>query len=482
MSAPAAARRYGALTDLLALSAGEIVSRLAGFVAFAYLARALAPEAYGAVELAVSLALLFGFVVDLGIGQIGAREIARDPERTRALAAEIPAARLLVALAAIPAMGATAIALGQPPETVRLVWVFALGLLAAPWRQQWLLQGLEMMPWVSGASALRAIVFALAVVPLVAAPDALLAVGVAELASALAVGLYFVVIQQRRIGTLRLSFARGALVRLWRDGLPLGLAQLVWSATQYLPTLLVAGLVGGTAIAWFGAAHRIMMSLWAFSWIYHFNLFPALTRGLTRSDAAFHALLRASLKLCAWAGVGVALVVTLLAEPLCALAFGAPFVAAAPALALGVWVVPGALLSGHARSLLIARGLQRHVLQAQLLGGATMLGGGFALVPWVGAPGAAAAMTLASVAVLAALQVFAVRRVAPLPLARELARPALCAAAAALAVRGAGLAPGWDGLAGGLAFTAAAFALDRGLPAALRTLAEAKAAPAGDAP
>lgn len=466
--------QLGMVRDFLALSGGEVLSRIAGFAAFAYLARVLAPEAYGAVELAVSLSLLFGFVVDFGIGAIGTREIARDPARATALAAEIPAARLLVSAFAIPAMGLTAIALGQPADTVALVWLFAVGLLAAPWRQQWLLQGLEMMTWVSAANAVRMFVFAGGVVLWVRAPHDLAAVGHVEIASAAVLAGYFIWVQGRKITRVRLSFSPAALKALMGEGMPLGLTQLVWSATQYLPTMLVAAYLGGAVLAWFGAAHRIVMSLWAFSWLYHFNLFPSLARGLGESRAAFQALVRPSLNVTAWAGVGVALVVTLLAEPLCRLAFGEKFSVAGPALAIAVWVVPATLLSGHARSALVAHGLQRFVLYAQLVGAVVMLAIGVWLVPAMGAAGGAVAMTVSSVAVCFVSQAFATRWVAPMPLLSELARPGAAALLAAVAVRAIGMGTWWDGAAAGMLFGLGALAVDRRLVADVRTLATAR--------
>ncbi len=263
------------------------MSKGVGFVAFAYLARTLEPEAYGAVELGFSLVLLFGFLVEFGTDAIGAREVARDRSAVPRLAAQIPAARMLVALAAIPMMGLAAIAMGQPAQTVHLVWLFALGLLAAPWKQSWLLQGLEMMTWVSAAGAIRMLVFALGVLVFVRGPEDLLLVGASEIAAAVCFAVYFAAVQQRRVTPLRLAFAPAPLLRLLRDGLPLGLTQVVWSTTQYLPTMLVATFVGGAAIGWFGAAHRIVMSVWTFSWLYQFNLFPTLARSLSEPGLWF---------------------------------------------------------------------------------------------------------------------------------------------------------------------------------------------------
>ena len=88
--------RFRLLRDFAALAFGEGVSKIAGFAAFAYLARVLAPESYGAVELAAAMALFFALIVDFGFGPIGAREIAHEPHRAPELAGLVPSARLLL--------------------------------------------------------------------------------------------------------------------------------------------------------------------------------------------------------------------------------------------------------------------------------------------------------------------------------------------------------------------------------------------------
>ena len=71
--------------------------------------------------------------------------------------------------------------------------------------------------------------------------------------------------------------------------------------------------------------------------------------------------------------------VSILSVTICTLVFGPTFRAAAVPLAVAIWVIPLALLSGHARYSLVAYGHQRDELVAQLGGVLLMLVGGPAL-------------------------------------------------------------------------------------------------------
>ena len=427
----AEARRL--LRNLVSLSTGEATSRLIGFTAFALLARRLDPNEYGAVEFAVALALFFAMVVDFGLETIGARAIARNRDDVARLAAQIPAARMVMAFIAVPVMGGVAMVSGQPKETVQLVWLFSIGLFAVPWFQRWLFQGLEMMDWVSIGQVVRAAAFCLGIVVFVRGPADVLAVGQVEIMAAVAATVFYLGVQQQRVAPIRLNFSPMAIRGLFRESASVGLSQIVWASNQYLSTVLVAILASGIELSWFGASQRIVFAVVAFSWVYHFNLFPSLSRNLAASRPAFDALVRASFRSISWLAIMGSLAGALFADALMRVVFGDAFAAAATPLAILVWAIPVTLLSGHARITLIAGGEQRLVFASQLAGVATTVVVGLATIPKYGAAGGAATTLASYLAVWVAAHVFTVRRVVPLPLL-GVARP-LAVAGAVYALR-----------------------------------------------
>ena len=65
----------------LMLFGGEVGSKLCVLVAFAYLARALGPRDFGAIELALSTTIFFVLAAETGLGSYGARIVETNPER-----------------------------------------------------------------------------------------------------------------------------------------------------------------------------------------------------------------------------------------------------------------------------------------------------------------------------------------------------------------------------------------------------------------
>lgn len=421
------------LRDLGALALGEVLAKLAGFAAFAYLARTLTAERYGGVELAVAISMIFFLAIDFGFAPVGARELARDRGLAARLAGAIPTLRLGLALASVACIWIGSAFLDQPEETRLLVRVFGLSLLGAPWILNWLFQGLGRMFVVAAAPALRMSAFALAAFALVRNDMPLWRIGAMEIFAAAVMALYYLAMQSRAGISPALSMDIPQMRTLWREAGPIGVSRILWALSQYTATLIVAAFSPAADLAWYGAAHRLSMALSAFVLVYHFNLFPALVEAVAAGPQRLRALLDPLYRAAVWLAAFGGLFGTLFAADLCALLYGPPFAASGAVFAWLVWSLSLALVGAHARYVLLAAGQQRAELAANALGAAVALLAGLALVPHYGMRGGAAAIVLGSAATWALAHALATRFVAPLPGLAPLLRPALACAAAALA-------------------------------------------------
>jgi O-antigen/teichoic acid export membrane protein len=464
--------------DLGLLGLGQLATKGVTFVAFAVLARKLQPEDYGAVEYALGVGALGSMIIEGGFGSVGVRRIAQGQGSTPFLAALVPAGQLCLVALVVPAMLLFGWLFAQDPRALPLIAAVSLSVALLPWRQEWLFQAVGKMGHIATSQILRAGVFALGVLLLTAAGAGVGVVGVAEVVSVAAAVLYMMVVQQRAIAPVRLAFAPKDLADLGREGLPIGAGAVCWALTQYMPLLMLTAIAGFAATAYFGAAHRLGVSLIAFSWIYHFNLYPTLARKMGRAPDALASLVRASVRSTAWVGAGVALGLTLCAEPLLALLFGSRFGVAAPAFSILVWTLPITLVSGHARWLLVAAGRSHDTLIAQAAGVAAAILAGWLMIPRFGGLGAAAAMSLASLTVWLTAQAYVIARGQQVPI-RLCLWPAAVALGVVLVSHGLAFNPWVETAAGVAVFTVLGLVVD---PAVLRDLAHIGSAkdPAAD--
>lgn len=466
------------LGGLAVLSGGHIISKVLTFFVFAALARALDRDGYGAVEYLGGLALLFATAVESGLGAVGVRRIARHPGDVAGLAAQIPVARLALAVFSVPALVLVASSARLRPDTQGLAWLFALSLLPAAWRQDWLLQATGRLGQAALAQTLRTIVFAVMVLTLVRDSRDLLLVGWAELAGVTAMAVYTLAVQQARITPCRLTAPAGDLLALVKEGALLSLGNVVWAANQYAPVLLVATLVGTEETAWLAAASRVIGSLLTFSYVYFFGLYPAIARETMSDRAELAQVLAASFRVAAWSATLVAVTLTLLATPLMVLAFGARFAHAGSLVALMAWVLPVSLLSGHARWSLVAAGAQFRVVLAQLAGTVALIALGVPLVLALGGLGAALAAVVSAVAVWLVSHALAADAGVRLPSFTLALGPGLLALGVLVGARALTL-HGWSAAVGVLVFATAAPLIDRSLLPAVARLGATRPGTAG---
>jgi O-antigen/teichoic acid export membrane protein len=380
------------LRDLLSLFGGQSVSMVLGFLAFAYLARTLGAAAYGTLEFAISLAAFAAIVIECGAGTIGVRDLARAPHRKADLAMMVMFARLLMAAFVIPAAMVIGMANVEGPAARTLIVLYAASLVAAALKQEWLLQGVERMSLAALAQPIRTAIFAGGVFLLVGRGTDLQVIGWIEIAAVMAVTGYYMFIQSRFVTAPGWGWGMADVLRLLRDGLSVGLANILWALMNFLPMFLLVTLHPDDAQpAWLGASQRIVLSLLTASYIYHFNLYPVMVRTLENDRAAWQRIMHASTHLIAWVGTAVALVLTIFASDIMGFVFGEEFVGGALALTILAWIFPLRLQTGHARWSLVATGAQNQLLLAEALGAVTLAVVAFLAIPPLGAAGAALA-------------------------------------------------------------------------------------------
>jgi O-antigen/teichoic acid export membrane protein len=294
--------------------------------------------------------------------------------------------------------------------------------------------------------------------------------GAAEFVAVGGAMVYLAYHQRRLIAPLGLTLSPPAIKGLVREGAPIGAGAVCWAATQFVPLFAIGTMAGMAQTGYFGAAHRLGVSLITFSWLYHFNLFPTLA-GQRDVERGFDTdMVRASVRLTAWCGIALALGLTLAADALLPLLFGPAFAQAALPFAIIVWTLPLTLVSGHARWLLVASRRSGEMLLSQLAGVAAAVATSLALIPLLGTVGAAIGMTAAALAVWIASQVLAARKGTPVPW-RPCILPMLAAAAILAAAQWTRAVPWVEAIAGVALLAAAGLLLDARLRATLRALA-----------
>lgn len=357
------------VTNLGILGIGELLTRGLTFVAFAHLARTVAPEAFGQIEWALAVMMFCTLVVDQGFGFLGAREIARDPEVTAGFVDRAVSSQVVLAAAVFALLVAAALLLPLDPVLGTLLVGFGISLFGLPFFLIWVFQGRSEMLWVALPQVLRQAVFLAGVVWLVRGADQLTWLPLAEIAAVAAASLSCVVVYRLRVGRaprVRLRVDREIL----REVLPIGGSQLIWALRMYLPIVLMLFLVGERETGLFGVAHRIVMVFQSLLGVYFTNLFPTISRASAVSDQRLWQLLKPSLHLVWWPTAAFAVGMAFASPWVLGVVFGSEFVTPSSIGSLVVLscVIPVLGWRRHGRSALVALNMQRADFRCSLVG------------------------------------------------------------------------------------------------------------------
>jgi O-antigen/teichoic acid export membrane protein len=407
------------------LTLGEGLSKIFSFVAFAYLARILGPDTYGDIEFALALALFFNLVVEAGLGILGAREIAKDEKSVVSLTFHIVIMRCFLAIGAFLILLVFTSISNKTGQEKQLVVLYGLTLFGTPGLLQWVFQGLDRMHWVALSSVIRWSLFAGLVFLFIFNPKQVWIVPLIELGAIACVVAFNFTIFRYFFGRFWRRFDISFAFTLLRQALPIGLTQVTWGLRAYLPIIAIGLMVGGEAVGWFGAAHRVVLALHSFVWMYFFNLYPSISRCTQLPPETLRRFMGKSMQLTAWASVFIGSIGVLFAEPLMTTVYGAQYHEATIAFKVLIWVISFILISGHYMYSLFAYDKQWFELLTAVCGAVISILLNFFLILWYGFIGAAYAL-LCTEAVIWIMNYYFVRReIIHLPFLRHLTKPVI---------------------------------------------------------
>lgn len=397
-------RPLGLLKNYLFLSGGELLSKVVTFAAIAYLARITGPAGFGLVEFAGAVLLCVGLVVDQGFGLYGAREIAKDPQRTDSLVSEIVSARFILALLAFIGVIGFALLLDRSSLVTQMLLVYGLSLFGLPFMLTWVFQGHQRMKTVAMIQVIRQGVYAGVVFIFVHSAAQILSTGVAELAGVVAAALYSIWIYRSRLlvrdkqaGSLRFNWNSRLKIskQLFQEGVPIGLSQIFWTMRMFGATVLLGIIALPEEVGYFSSAMRIQIALHSFIFLYFFNLLPSLSQARLQKDETFKKLEDHSLQLVAWLATIGGLVAIIVMPEIIRWVYGNEFSPAVIVMQILVGVLIFAALSGHYRFGLMAAGYQKEEMVASAIGAFIALGAIPIGYSWRGISGAAIGLVIA---------------------------------------------------------------------------------------
>jgi polysaccharide transporter, PST family len=326
--------------NVVGLTAGDAGARFVGFLVTVYLARILAPSAYGLISIGLALLGQLSLLSSPGVQMVEARNVASGTGGSRERTGSVLGMRLLLA-AGLWCLTTAVLMLVPAFAPIRtLLTLFAASLVPLAAMMDWYFQGKEQGLLAGGSRLLQSVVYGIFLMLLVHSADDLTKVPLALfIGNAAAAGILLTVFIGLE-GIPRVRWDPAGWRKVFSENASVGLAVAMGQLVINYPPVAIGWLLGTAEAGLWGAAMKLVFLILILDRVLNAALIPPMTRILTRREGDLQALLTLIYRIVTAAILPVAFVGAVLAPPAVALVFGAEYAGAAWMLsALMVYVV-----------------------------------------------------------------------------------------------------------------------------------------------
>jgi O-antigen/teichoic acid export membrane protein len=413
--------------NILKLSIGDFVSKVAYFLAFVYMAQKLGVAGYGVLEFAVAIRTYMLLAADAGLELWAVREAAKGLD-IHGLVARVAPIRLVLATFSFGSVIGILAVLPDNPNLRRILPLLALTVFLQAFNLKWVFMGQERMMRVAVGLVASQLVFAGCIFLLVRQPADLIWVPLAFILGELLIVVYFWRLFTRLHGPPKMTLDWSGIRSLLQPVLTLGASHGLALMNYNIGSILIGVMAGPGPVGWYAAAYKPITAGLALPVSYFLGLFPSLSRQYKENKKKFRSILVRSFRLTAIFALPLGVGGTLLAEPLIGFLFGRSYARSVPVLQLLAWSAVLVTLRGNFRQSLNAAGKQRLDLACAISAVTVNVGLNLVLIPSYSIYGSAAATLASEVWWFVLAGYFFSRHVMPLKLLPALWRPILAAA------------------------------------------------------
>lgn len=370
-AASAGSRRH-LVRNVAVLLSSQLVTWSLSLLWTVFVPRALGPARMGELTVATSVSSVLGAVVGLGIGTLMVKEIARDHARAPRLVGTALLVRTGLLLPSVLVVGLYTNLAHTPPELALVIWLAVAGMLVGLFAGPFLaaLQAMEKMQYTAYSDVLSKAAVAAGGIALVLAGFGLVHLMALSLAMSV-VALLLSWRWSRPHFRVDLHSDRAGLRELTLGSLPYWTTGLLLTFYMWIDSLLLSWLAPLHVVGWYGVPTKLFGTLLFIPVILSTAYLPRLSRAFHEGNDELRGEASTALELVLVLSLPIAVGTVLVARPLVWVLYGAPFLPAAPVLAILACCIPPTYLNIMANQVLVAT--NRQVDWTKVMAGAAVV-------------------------------------------------------------------------------------------------------------
>lgn len=261
------------------LTSAYIIQKILAFVYFVFLARFLGPEDVGKYVFAVSLAMAFSILSDLGLTPVLIRETAKDPKKLKNYLGNIIGLKLTLASFAFLTLVLFTVLLDKGPLMILLVTLAGVAVTFESFAHLFygIFRAYQDLRYESWGTILHQVSLMTLGLGILFFRSNLVYLMLAYLTAGFLFFLYPLIYLIKKKIKIRFVFDRKTAISLSKIALPFALAGLFNRLFSYVDTISLGKLVGDIYVGWYNAAYKLNFGLFFIPAAFSAAIFPAFS-------------------------------------------------------------------------------------------------------------------------------------------------------------------------------------------------------------
>ena len=393
------------------LLASQIASRIIGFFFIMYTARYLGAAGFGILSFALAFTGIFGVFSDLGLRQLTVREVARDKSLASKYLGNIAVMKIILVVITFGLIAITINLLGYPEQTIKVVYLVALSIIFGAFSNMFysIFQAYEKMEYQSVGHILSsALMLSGALFAISQGFSVIEFASIYFLVSAIALGYAFAVCAWKFVSPkIEVDWSFWKLTI--KEALPFGLTGTFITIYLWIDTVMLSLMKGDEVVGWYNAAYRIVLVFLFIPIAFNSAIFPLMSRFYVSSKDSLKFMFEKHFKYMLIIGLPISVGITLLADKIILLIFGAEYIPSVIALQILTWAI--VLIFARTAFERVLESANRQIIVTNVFGGCALLNVilNVILIPRYSYIGAAVATLITDFAVFALIFVWSLK-------------------------------------------------------------------------
>lgn len=324
------------VANVVSQIAGKIILSIIGLFVVTQLCRYLSVDAFGSYTLAFSIVGFFCPLVEMGMNTIAVRDISQGRESAASLLTGILLIKLALTAVSIVIIMLVCLVMNYSPEVRHMTILASLTLVSTVLGTfEIFLIVLQKMYVLVLSQVLSNLVLLLSVLYLIRSTYPLQTIILSQVICAAMTYLLVIFVIRREIAFKKPDFS--LMLPFGRSSLQQGISGVIVSYFNSIDMVIISKLVGTGAVAYYGAAYRIIGLMIFVPHAVMMVLYPVLLYFKSKSDQDFIMIFKFSFYMLMLVAIPLATWITIYADPLIRFIYTGKYLNAVAALKILVW-------------------------------------------------------------------------------------------------------------------------------------------------